>query len=128
MRKLLAFAIILFVAFSCNKDNPEITETESVLVYYPLSIGNYWIYQHYKVDSLGNETALGQTDSIVVAKDTLINDIQYYLLNEYNNLRFNSGNNKILRDSANYIVNHLGEKKISNVYFDNEFRTNTIVY
>jgi len=71
---LLAFvSSTLFIG--CFKENQE-------SVVYPdfamLKVGNYWIYQYFDIDSLGNATATNTYDSCYVEKDTTINGKTYF--------------------------------------------------
>lgn len=130
MRNLLLFATLLILA-SCTKEIIEIPdptpEPESVLTYYPLEIGNYWIYQDYKIDSLGNETITPTIDSLVIEKDTLINGNRFFVMNEYTNGQISSGWNRTVRDSSNYIVNIDGEKIFSTANFSDSLRIFNII-
>jgi len=116
MRKLfyLGFVIILFA--SCEKDDSNsINEIVEKTDYLPLDIGNYWIYQHFDIDSLGNETERDRIDSVIINRDTIINDNQYFIL-EGTNYPYNGGAwdvIEILRDSCGYIVNEKGQIKFS---------------
>ena len=39
----------------------------------PLDIGNYWVYETFRVDTNGTELMLNFHDSMVVTGDTIIN-------------------------------------------------------
>jgi len=121
MRKLflLVLAISLFAA--CNKDKTNPQEESN---YFPMQIGNYWVYQHYNIDSLGNETDMNKTDSVIIKRDTIINNKQYFVL-EGTNYPYNGNRWEILdylRDSSGYLVNFNGIIKCS----ENNF-TDTLV-
>lgn len=123
MRNLFLFSLLVFLIVSCEKtiptgggDTPLPTEEAD---YFPLSIGSYWVYEHIDIDPLGQEKVRSQTDSVIISKDTLINGAIYYVL-EGTNYPFNGGKwgvIDILRDSAGYIVNPLGEVKLSSSNF-----------
>jgi hypothetical protein len=53
MRKLLALVMAITSLLSCNKEDDKEIKTD----YLPLRIGNYWIYQEYNIDTMGNEIA-----------------------------------------------------------------------
>jgi len=116
MRKLfyLGFMVALFA--SCDKeDSNPIIEPIDKANYFPLEIGNYWIYEHFDLDSLGNETERNRTDSVILSRDTIINGNQYFIL-EGTNYPFNGGRwgiVDILRDSSGYIVNEKGQIRFS---------------
>lgn len=114
MKKSIYFAVItlvlLFVS-ACQTDNnpPKVIYP----VYLPMSVGNYWIYQHYKIDSLGNETATNLFDSLVITKDTFINGNRYYVFGGVQAAAITFPD--ILRDSLGYIVTQKGEKIFSSI-------------
>ena len=103
---------VLFSFNSCKTENEPIIETQEV--YLPMSVGNYWIYQHYIVDSLGYETPLNSFDSVVITNDTLINNKLYY---EFGGRHNNTHFHKFLRDSVGYFVTDNGNKCFSSFNF-----------
>ena len=115
--KVLLFVVVVMFFFnSCEKDDSNvIIDSVEKSDYFPLEIGNYWIYNHYYIDSLGIENEINQTDSIVVTNDTIINDNQYFVL-EGTNYPFHTGRWEIidiLRDSNGYLINEKGDIKFS---------------
>jgi len=120
MRNL--FALIMAAAFliSCEQETDKVNE----IIYFPLEIGNYWIYQHYDIDSSGNETQKSLMDSILITRDTIINGNQYFVLQGtyYPYTHNHSEIVFILRDSAGYILNEKGTIMFS----ENNF-TDTLV-
>lgn len=112
MNKLVITGVLLYMIFavSCKKDengNDEPTP-QPVSAYLQLSPGNYWVYEHYKIDSLGNETQVQRTDSIVITGDTMINNQLYYI---FEGTMFGASPRRVLgyfRDSAKHLVNHEG--------------------
>lgn len=103
---------MLFSFNSCKTENEPPNETQ--LIYLPMSVGNYWIYQHFIVDSLGNERPLNSFDSVVITNDTLINNKLYYEFGgKQNNIHFH----KFLRDSVGYLVTDNGNKIFSPINF-----------
>lgn len=119
MRKLFLFSAMILLTLSCeNKDpdsgieNPSLKPDHS---YFPLTIGSFWIYQNLTIDPDGMETLREGADSIVISKDTIINNRLYYVF-EGSNYPFNGGEwgiVDILRDSMGYIVNPHGDIKLS---------------
>lgn len=81
MRNVFFLAAIPFFS-SCEKDEPIEPQTAktpaSIEEYYPLSIGNYWIYQQFIYEN-GTKT-VGRIDSTVITNDTLIDGKKYYVL------------------------------------------------
>jgi hypothetical protein len=117
MKKLIIPIIALTVfASSCKKEIIEkcepivIKESEqSYKSYYPLAKGSYWIYQHYKVDSLGNEEALNTFDTTSVIGDTIIKGLKFYIVKSSNKPTGNY--TQYLRDSLNFTVFNNGKIK-----------------
>jgi hypothetical protein len=115
MRKLFFLGLILTLLASCDKDDSNsIIDPVETKDYFPLKIGNYWIYKHYDIDSIGNVTERNRTDSVIISRDSIINSNQYFIL-EGTNYPFNSkwGIVDILRDSSGYLVNEKGKIKFS---------------
>jgi hypothetical protein len=116
------FAMTAFFVISCNREdfNDEISGMDS---YFPLCEGNYWIYDHYRIQQDGTETLLlNNRDSIVITHDTIINSKKYYV---YEGTDSKLGRRemqvlKIMRDSSGYLVNHKGEIHFSTVNFDQD--------
>lgn len=129
MQKLLiVFITLSILCFSCKKEKPQTPEpTPKIddiiyLNYAHLKPGNYWVYQVFEVDTLGNATATSQYDSVFVSKDTVINGKTYAVKVDplYNNT--------YLRDSLHYIVNSFGRIVFSSVDFYATFSTNYFIW
>jgi hypothetical protein len=109
MKKLIFALSIIFLTLSCESKIVEPTiNYEKVTDYYPLSIGNYWVYKVYTVDSNNNYREHVEVDSLYVEKDSLINGKIYKLvrgtfLSEL----------YLLRDSSNYLVTAEGKKLLT---------------
>lgn len=55
---------------SCSDDNSNTPTTEQN--FFPLTIGNYWVYENYQLDSAGNKiTASKAIDSMVIVKQEI---------------------------------------------------------
>ena len=120
MRKLFFLGLMIVFFVSCEKNNSDSNNnTLEKSDYFPLKTGNYWIYKHYDIDSTGNETERDRTDSMIISRDTIINNYKYYIL-EGTNYPFNGGEwgiIDILRDSGSYVVNVEGMIKFSSDNF-----------
>ena len=112
MRKLFLIGVMISILTSCQKKDEIPAETKSE--YLPLSIGNYWVYEHYMVDSSGIETVLPHIDSIFINKDTLIRNNKYFILEGHN---YPYQRIDIVRDSSKYLVNSKGEILFSETNF-----------
>lgn len=107
-RKALILTLLLMtiVVYSCKKEDKEEPITPTPTTVYPnysqLKVGNYWIYQQFELDSMGNETPKNIFDSCYVEKDTVINSHTYYkLISPYDGI---GSGCKYIRDSLHYIV------------------------
>jgi hypothetical protein len=107
MKRTLLFtlAILAILGYSCKKETTETTPS-SQPGFIQLKVGNYWVYEHYKVDTNGISTDLNSSDSIFILKDTLINGIKYYvsISTPFPNMYADTG---YLRDSSGYLVSRL---------------------
>ncbi len=123
MRNLFFVALVIILIAGCKKDG-EIEAphgTVNLYNYFPLSIGNYWVYQNYNIDSLGNETLTDRIDSMYINRDTIVNGYQYYVLEGTNFTMggYAPGIIRLLRDSSGYIVDEGGRRRIAqNNYTD----------
>ena len=107
MKKMILLFVVAMVAMACQKDELPVepgNPTEPEVNYYPLTIGSYWNYKHFEVDTNGIETELNFTDSVIITKDTIINGNTYKVFEGSNNPLTDWGILNIVRDSSNYIV------------------------
>jgi len=118
MKRLILVVFVTIIAFqSCKEnDNPDPEPQNSVLEYFPLAIGNYWVYERSSCDSTWTDCNLISIDTNRITKDTLINELLYYKMEGKNIL----GNNipVYLRDSNNFIVNSIGQILLTTQVFD----------
>lgn len=77
---ILLLAIVAILCVSC-KQNPINSPTE-IKEIWPLKIGNKWITKTTQYDSLGKITST-TIDSMVVIKDTIINNERVFVLYQY---------------------------------------------
>ena len=115
--------------FACEKDDEQKlsdnTLNDAKENYFPLTIGNYWVYEDYHIDSLNQETKLDYIDSIAVSRDTVIRGEKFYILS---GIREFPGSDKlrdlsILRDSLGYLINQWGEILFSSGNFSDILHT-----
>jgi hypothetical protein len=107
MKKLLIF-IIAIVLISCKKQKPDIPSFYTVADFQPMSVGSYWIYRQYNVDTNNVRTPLERMDSLVVENDTLINGNTFAKFVNYP-LNYNVPPTiNAFRDSSGYLINSWG--------------------
>lgn len=111
MRKVFYLLFVLSI-FSCKKDNSlKINPSPEMLKDVPLTIGSYWVYEYYNVDTVtGMNQNLNMKDSIVIVSDTVLNGKKYVV--RMGNVPFSGMNTwgiiDIVRDSSGYLVNAQG--------------------
>ncbi len=129
MRKLLFLSLMIALLSSCEKDDSiPVNEEDLKSSYLPLEVGNYWIYKHYVIDSLGNEIERNVTDSLIVTGDTIIGGEQYFRLEGTNNPYTNQwGTVQVVRDSSGYLVDQQGTKLFSEDNFTEVLASNLMV-
>lgn len=73
MKTFLALVIVITFV-SCSKDAaiPQNNSAAAIPNYIPMTVGSYWVYDWYVVDSLGNATPQFITDSVYIEADTII--------------------------------------------------------
>lgn len=115
---LIAFAAVLL--FSCSKDD------ENKPIVYPdyanLKVGNYWVYQHFFINTTGADSALNVYDSCYVEKDTIINGNTYYKMVRPLLHPVGSPYN-YWRDSLGYVVDSTGRIRFAAEDFTTIFET-----
>lgn len=121
MRNFLLAGLLLGLLFSCKEKETEITQPYDPPIafdYLPMKTGNYWVYRHYNIDTLGNVFETNQIDSVVITGDTSINGNRYFVFQGTNYPYLTTwGIVDILRDSSGYIVNKDGLIKFSETNF-----------
>jgi len=123
MNKLLLISVILFTLFSCSKQEDVTINKleEEVGNFFPLNVGNYWIYQVSQLDTNGNST-FQKIDSTYIVGDTAINNNVYYIFKSSTSLFYT----QFLRDSSGYIVDEMGQKFLYQMMTDDTLYTNLI--
>ena len=130
MKKLFFFFIsVSALILSCKKDKeieniPPQTLTQSygkVTEWYPLSVGSYWVYYDYIIDTNQNEQYF-RTDTVKIIGDTNINSRTFTWIKE----QYFGGPsyyNRFVADSLDYIIAENGEVLFSNTNFTDTIRT-----
>ena len=121
MKRILLIAVLAAITFSsCKKDEePNQTPIETVFDYYPLGVGNYWVYERSSCDTTWTDCISLSTDTCIVTKDTMINDLKYFKIEGVNII--GKMDSWLLRDSLDYIVDNHGRIHISNTDFESSF-------
>ena len=113
MKKMILLFVVAMVAMACQKDELPVepgNPTEPEVNYYPLTVGSYWVYQMYKIDSSGVENEINRKDSTIITGDTIINGKTYSVFEKNNSSGGNSNfeSEYYIRDSSGYIVGNDG--------------------
>lgn len=111
MKKNVFLAILITILISCNKN--EIKPIIEQSRYLPLEIGNYWVYKHYCIDSLNNEIETNIIDTVIITKDTIINNNKYFVFEGTDYPQNERRIIDIVRDSCGYLITHTGVVKFS---------------
>ena len=108
MKKLMPLMVLPFIILiGCSKEelaeqnNPTNNQFEGFM---PLAVGNYWVYETYIIDPMGNETLSGNLDSAYVSRDTSIAGNTYYIVEGSTMPTSRIGT--IIRNKNNSIVNY----------------------
>jgi len=122
MRSIILMGMVCLLAVSCDKEGDD---NNSGNAYYPLSIGNYWVYNHYDVSESGELTETDIIDTVTVTRDTLVGGVVYYVLEGgyYPIVPENESIVAIVRDSSGYIVDINNEILFSEDNFTDTLRS-----
>ncbi len=101
--------MIAVVFTACRKSEDGPNPVPATKNYFPLAVGNYWVYENYQIYPDGNRVKKDEVDSLFISEITELNGKSYFHLK---GTRY-PVNNTIstiyyLRDSSDYLVNHIG--------------------
>lgn len=113
MKNLLLLSLFALLIAAC-KDKEELPP-QTYPDYGNLKAGNYWIYQHFVLESDGTILPSPELDSVYVEKDTLIAGKRYAKLMDVNEASEYQAS--FLRDSLHYRVTSDGVKTFSSENF-----------
>jgi flagellar basal body rod protein FlgG len=127
-RALLILITGLMVITACKKENPDQQESkETVNTYFPLKVGNYWVYEIFQCDSGEINCTTFKIDTNYVSKDTVIKGETFYKIE---GLRLFYNEPRYYRDSGDFIINHKGEIvftiKDGNEIYNEYYATNQV--
>ena len=123
MSRILLLFSLLVCLFSCSKDvpipsgdvvpHPHIPNAED---YYPLTNGNYWIYEYYDIYTNTGLEKFQYRDSVSITGDTIINGEKYVKeKHTYQNWL------RLLRDSSGCMISPNGRILFSCCNFSDTF-------
>jgi len=119
------FVLLLLFLSSCKKADPILVpQVEVNTGYFQNTIGSYWVYEWFEIDSNGVETQLGIIDTIQNISQVVINNMNY--VERTTSVLGNESQNIFLRDSLGYIVDSKGEIKYSYTDFTDTLSTGAI--
>ena len=118
MRRHIVFILGAVISLSsCSKNDSGLVQTpvpeEKVTDYFPLTVGNYWVYQLFRADTSMVPFPSGYFDSTYVEKDTVVNGKPFKKVTTHSYL-FETW---LLRDSADFLVNELGQRLFTHRQF-----------
>lgn len=110
MRRIIILLVptLMFLGACEKEQGDEVMEQSSAIAihqYSQLALGNYWVYERYRYDSLGNETILGSQDSLVVVGDTVANGQPFFVLQGTCDTPHGQPYRYYARDSADCLIN-----------------------
>jgi hypothetical protein len=117
MKKLILILIVGsgILIYSCKKnENQEIPKAQ-FSDYIPMTIGNYWVYQEYYLDSAGNAEQKSIFDSTIISKDTTIDGNKFFKFDNFkssffqNSMIYDYTDSKYYRDSLKNLINPDGQ-------------------
>lgn len=127
---IVLFLCFCFVLFSCKKKKDETTTVNgtpflSSNQYFPMAVGNYWIYQLVTIDTNGVETIDPLLDSVYISKDSVINGKTYF---EVTGMVFFQAPSwkRYYRDSLQFVVDEFGTLIYAPEYFTDTMRFDTV--
>lgn len=101
-------ALCACALMACDKDKNDEPDTPAggptIEDISQLSVGNYWVYERYQFDTLGNETFTGVLDSLAVTGDTVVDGNTFYALEGTHGIATGQHYRTYMRDSADCII------------------------
>lgn len=123
MKNLILVVSILVIFYSCKKNDNSDNVKVITSSFLPMSVGNYWVYLQFDIDSNGNAIQSSIIDSTIISKDTLINGKTYYRFDNFESFPMSKGANtnfvsfEYYRDSSKYLINSSGQILFSETNF-----------
>lgn len=103
------FFVLLLGLLSCGKDKFQVIPVVVVYANYSaLDTNNFWVYEHFSLDTNGVLQTLNQFDSVYVEKDTTWNDKRYFKVIQKDYDNGGALVAKYMRDSVGYTIDSSG--------------------
>lgn len=121
--KVGIFFVLILGLISCGKDKFQVIPVVVVYSNYSaLDTNNFWVYEHFSLDTNGALLSLNQFDSVYVEKDTTWNDKRYFkvIQKDYDNGGVMTA--KYMRDSSGYTVDSAGAIILATVNLGTTFK------
>lgn len=125
MKKLIILSVGIAIAiFACKKDedNNDGDKTIPRVTAMPLAVGNYWVYEVFRVDSDGVATSQNQFDTTRITGTTVVNGHTYFMFDNYPDA-YGISTQVNLRDSVGYLITPNNDK-----YYAEADYTSTLAY
>jgi hypothetical protein len=106
---MLLLSLLSVIVISCSRKNTEEPITTAP-DFTRLQIGNYWVYEFYKVDTNNAAIKIAGLDSSYIPGDTLIGGVQYFIYISSGwpfiqaGLKLAPNESRLLRDSLGYLL------------------------
>jgi len=124
MRNFIYLGALVVLFASCEKNDPtKVIETKDSANFFPMEIGNYWVYEVYIIDTSGRAEKMGVVDSTIIVGDTLIKNEKYFVFHDFWGSRGSKLTRRVLRDSLGYIVDDRGTIQMAYGDVDNPVRS-----
>jgi hypothetical protein len=116
MNKISYFLLLVPMSIlvdSCHKKEqvaelpaPQIEPPSNLpATFYPLKVGNYWIYQQFTFDAQGFETKFDTFDSVYILSDTLLRGRKFFKM--FRPI-YGQPSVKLLADSGLFLIDNMG--------------------
>lgn len=128
MKYLVLSILTITILFTgCKADDDSSTSTPDPVVedpvFFPLALGNYWLYEVVKIDAEGNEEIQPEIDTVKIIGTRLINGEIYHIMYESSRFFGYSPTTSLVRDSSGFLVNSSGRILLSNTNFGEVLET-----
>ena len=123
LQKSLLTVCLLLTLFACSKEEDENSPAQKLERHFPLTVGNTWIYENFRVDTLGNEKRLKFIDTVTISDEIILNGKTHFVFtgNHYP-YHPSKGVLRVVKDSSGYIVDTSGRIIFSSIDFSDSLR------